>query len=94
MTVEWFDDPGWSGYSQLAQLPGGLRLQVIDGCEVPGDPDAALPFWYVEGGDDACGWGVLASGKADNMTAARFAAYDAWREWAKAQAEAAGWRVE
>ena len=88
--VEWTDDPGWHGYSQHAELSGSLRLQVIDGCEVPDDPEAARPCWYVEGGDDASGWGVLASGKADNMTAARIAAYDGWRRWAREQAEAAG----
>ena len=92
--VEWFHEPDWSGHSQLAQLPGNVRLQVIDGCEVPGDPEAARPFWYVEGGDDASGWGVLASGKADTMTAARVAAYDGWRRWAREMAESAGWEVK
>lgn len=88
--IEWIEDPK-SPDDESATLPGGMRLVVSGDGSVYGDGTAA--FWYVDAVADDGHYLTILSGKADGVAACRFAAYDAWRAWAKGQAEAAGFTV-
>ena len=88
--IEWVEDPK-SPDDESVMLPSGMRLVVSGNESIYGDGSKA--FWYVDAGTDDENYLTILSGTADGKVACRYAAYDAWRAWAKAQAELAGFTV-
>lgn len=84
-------DPHWydSDYSLIADMTPLVTLSV--------EGDATGYEWAVNAHGDGRGagdWSTMASGEAPGIESAKLAAVEAWRRWAREQAEAAGWEVQ